>query len=288
MSSQDASQPSPPTGADVDGSAQHAQSAKASWIQKLLGRWKNLGGAGDSQQSSMQPAPSLKVRFGPWWDHLGLVASVALSLIVMVRVTVVSGYSVTTATAIIHEVGPGNVVLGTLLASSGLVAAIGYSAIGMFLISTPQQRAWVDAGVTTALSPMLIFCASLLPWPTVLMLTVLLVIAAVVRRKGGRLDHVALLIFGVAIVVGVVFSKSSMWVPPSSIDPVKGDPYLGYILKEEDKKLLILKDDPRKLELVPESDVTSHKWCDNQGRSLASVVGLLKPPSYGDCPDTRE
>ncbi len=225
-------------------------------------------------------------RARPLLDHIGVVASVALFVIIVVRVLMVSGFNSTTAMAIVQEVGAGQVMLGSVLASGWILAAGGCLLLGLLVLRGMRWREWWDSGLLNIALPVLTFCLWLLPLVVIFGLVAFIALTGVVRRKRGRRPPSDALVgtAGLIFLVLVLFGSTTPWVPASRIDPRDEPAYVGYIFKETDGELLVLRKSTRRLERIQESDLASRDWCDGRRTWLRTGLELWASSGYDRCP----
>lgn len=237
-----------------------------------------------------------------WQDHIGLIASVLLATVIVLKVYAVAGWNPTTATGIIAANGTTNVIIGSLLAS----LPIAYWFLFVFALPRLEQKLELKNKTTvekyavfTHTWPILLFLFIVPLYLVFVALTLLLVIILVFlfqnkrKSKSREKHHVsrfeANTVLLSSIAIAIFSSLQVPWLPPQIINiPGKGD-QTAYVLSSNDRFSEVLLDRPRQLVKVKTDTINSAKYCEVSlhwsARTLYQALG--DKPEYPACPHIK-
>lgn len=237
-----------------------------------------------------------------WQDHIGLIASILLATIIVLKVYAVAGWNSTTATGIIAANGTTNVIIGSLLASLPIVYWF------LFVFALPKLEQKLELKNKTTVEKYAVFTHT---WPILLFLfivplylvfvamTLLLGIILVSlfqnkRKSRNREKHYvsrfeANTILLSSIAIAIFSSLHTPWLPPQIIDIPDRSSQTGYVLSNNDRFSEVLLDRPRQLIRIGADTVNSTKYCEVSShwttRTLYQALG--DEPNYPTCPEAN-
>lgn len=227
-------------------------------------------------------------------QHPTLLATAALSVVVVLKLIVVSRGSLTTAEALLTSAGPVTIGLGILLT---LFPAI------LFILTLKSILDWVDLlrGAVTfgswhLVSVWLLMLDVYFLTPLQLLMVVLLAMLFIaigwLSERGARkqpnykerpygADHVNVIV----LMLALFFLDSSLWLPAERL--THGDPstvVVGYVVQADSDWVSILRESDSHVLKLRMSTIHSRELCrlgEDTSRSFATAFN--KPPEYPLC-----
>lgn len=256
-------------------------------------------GQGDTDQTNRRRfGRSLDWLDGPVGDHLGLLVSGGVFLLISVQILAVAGFDVTTALAVIQAGGAANIALGTALASAPLVAT--------FVLSYGVTRYATGSGADPdrywRWAPFIsvgILCTFLVQWTVLAMMVVWIALhrLGVYWRKKHRrppdsspgryplssAERRAWRLLPLAVFIPTL---ATSWMPAEHLSLKDGTSLSGYVVSVSEGELTMVQFDPKKFVRIAAASVSSRQVCSESSSFWsASVVDLLKEPVYKECPE---
>jgi hypothetical protein len=228
------------------------------------------------------------------WRHLPLLLTTVSFVFVVVKVYRVAGSDSATAQAIVSSSGVPSVVLGALVSllpslvtlAAFLSALLLYYEVGR----RSQRRLWWEVLVAGPLFGLL-----LLPWPSAVVLFVILtayVVARVWRAKREKevvdktIPDWPALAFSILI---STFITPTMWLPPEVVSLVGEPEEVAYVLSSDSEWTTLLEDGSRRVIVVRTDDVESRTVCNLTGRPPRSLMQVIEGDGgqpNPECPDS--
>lgn len=216
-------------------------------------------------------------------NHATLLLTVALFVLVVIRVLRVSAFDPATAAALVREIGIVSIVIGALVLS--LPGLLQSAAVFLAFLalggpgSTVQRRA-----ASTIASVIVLLLSVVLPWLQLIFFLILLVLIVVVwRRVKWPLELFAV----VAVLVSSLLDVSEVWLPPEDVLLTDGRRVTGYVLSVEPEWTTLLREDDRAILLVKTKEVEERSVCNVERvpttRSIGQIIlgergGARNPP----------
>ncbi|MER6938018.1 hypothetical protein ABTX24_09365 [Nocardioides sp. NPDC127514] len=255
---------------------------------------------GTDQTNSGRRGRPLDWLSGPAGEHLGLLVSGGVFLLISIQILAVAGYDVTTALAVVQAGGAANIALGTALASAPLVATfvLAYG-VTRYVIGShaDPDRYWrwapfISVGV---------LCTFIVQW------TVLAVIAVWIalhrlgvywRKKHPRpsdssaerspmssAERRAWRLFPLLVFLPTL---GTSWMPAEHLSMTDGTSVNGYVVSASGGELTMVQLEPKKFVRIAAASVSRRQVCAKSSSFWsASVVGSLKEPVYKECPEEK-
>jgi hypothetical protein len=233
------------------------------------------------------------------WDqvlnHLPLVTTGLIFVIVFARLFVISHGNIQTSRALLSSSGSVEVVVGTLL---GLIPFIGFSvffgAAYVLIERRSATTAALAAGAGAIGLTILVFSGPLFVVMIGLVGYVYLLLMAY-QLPAGRLNwpyrlmelrifRLAFLVFAVSLATLLV-SIDTPWLPAEDITLANGDHAVGYVLDTDDGSIVFLTHDDRLVERIPLSNIEAREVCEPKEDRLKPVLRPWRHSgTYPDCP----
>lgn len=211
-----------------------------------------------------------RLAFGPGvvLNHLGLVVATGSVLLVATRLLAVSGYSPTTATAVLQAQGTAPVIVGSLIDFWPLIA------VGTLGVILGARRHHVVRSLRGARALLTLAGLCWIVFLVPALFTAVLFLAYLTARLIGRLRHVgpaspgaarlapaataatAILLLGMGVAV-----NPTPWLPAERMEIDQQPPLVGYVLADTGTSLLVLVDDDRRVVRLPADEVPSRGLC---------------------------
>lgn len=252
-----------------------------------------LGGADDESKSSRSAAWA-QIAF----ERMSLFTAIfgfALLLIKMIRV---SHLNSRTAHALVASVGPMEVILGTFVAHFPSILFVISLLVTWWAVGSYASLRSITTGHVAAMVTIM-FALLLLPWPFVVVLTIVGLVRYLHRsgrpEQKGRRTGYYLLVAAAAI---LLIADAEPWLPPETFSLSQGEDVLGYVLEEAETSTgwaVILVHDDRSVVNIPEESIDSREPCHfpsehNEFEDFPSLLQVVISESTDlpepECPDT--
>lgn len=216
-------------------------------------------------------------------QHFPLLATVLAFVFVVVKIYRVSGLDTATALTLISRAGVATVILGALL---GVLPQISASALTWIAFAFYHSK---DAETRTLLASVatiiLVPGSLLLPWPSAAVLWVivlLLVVAILLRQRRGKeagsVDLAGIIIVGIS----TVLITPTMWLPSEVVRIQNESPAIGYVITADNQWTIIMREDDRKIAVVPSRDVLARTVCNLTNGPSRSISQMVYGESAGN------
>jgi hypothetical protein len=244
-----------------------------------------------------------------WREHLGLVASGILSLILAAKILAVSRFDRETALGVVQVAGTTNVLLASIISTIPLVAPVllidAYGRWGRRYKSlTSVER----ASLLGALTAPILFTLSVVPIAVIgavagffaLLVVVLLAIARIHKvwsqRKGGkppassapeayeppsRIERTAAALSAYAGIA--YFALTSTWMPTEAVTIGDKEPVTAYVVGQRGDQTVYLPTRPAGLRSVDTVSVERH-YCDDRTWFDVTLFQAFGERPYPECP----
>ena len=235
-----------------------------------------------------------------WQDHIGLILSILLSALVILKIYAVSGWSPLTATGIISLSGTNQVIFGSILASLPIIYFF------MFIFLIPRITKKIELSKRSGIEKTAVLTHT---WPATLSVFIfppylvfvffgvaltLIFIALIIRRKNQKLnqkDKVSrfesntILLSSIAMVV--FLNLHIPWMPSKIIDTLDMGKQTGYVLSSDSQTTYILLHKPRQIIEIPSNSIKSSQLCElSKHWTNYTILQLLSgDKGYPKCPD---
>ncbi len=233
-----------------------------------------------------------------WEEHATVIAAVASTVIVLMRLLAVAYFDPETAFAILQLAGTTTVVIGTLLASIWVVVACVGVAIMRYLMQYElnlQRRAAFDRALFGG-SVVILLTA---PTIAALLLMAIVVIWMYVRRaymgegKGESKPSRAFgeFVLGVAIALTILLGAYP-WMPLERLRvETQARVHVGYVLRADSETIVVLDDKRRRIDYLDRKGLAvSRELCSRHGPIEAALIDepilsyvLTTLPQYPKC-----
>lgn len=228
-----------------------------------------------------------------WWDHLGLLLSGALFVLVLVRVLFAAGFDTTTAMAILQHGGTANVVLGSTFASLPLLTSLmtGH-VVARFVFGPRPGLTWLPLlllGLVLAVA-----YVALVAFAAVAILIVLGLLIHWCRRGKStpptapvteeEVPDQSLLTTGLLFLVLLPMSASS-WLPTEELSVRGSASFTGYVLASEGADTYLLTEEvPEHVQSVP-TEYLKRRLCQTEEVWYGITLwDLQQRDRYPECP----
>lgn len=237
-----------------------------------------------------------------WQDHLGIIASILLATLIVLKVYAVAGWNPTTATGVIAANGTSNVVIGSLLASLPIIYWF------LFILVLPKLEQKLELKNKKAVEKYAVFTHT---WPILLFLfivplymlfvalalSVVIITVILVQRKQkrgsnknnyvSRFEANTILLSSLAI---VIFSTLNVpWLPAQAIEVPNKGLQPGYVLSSDGRNSVVLLNEPRQLIRVDSELTDRAAYCEISThwstRTLYQALG--DQVDYQKCPENK-
>lgn len=244
-------------------------------------------GSGDEWQGTETESEPLL------WRHLPLLLTTVSFIFVVVKVYRVAGSDSATAQAILSSSGVPAVILGALVSllpslvtlAAFLSALLLYYEVGR----RGQRRLWWEVLVAAPLFGLL-----LLPWPSAVVLFVILIAYVAARvwraKRKKEVDKTIPDWPALAFVILIsTFITPTMWLPPEVVSLVGEPEEVAYVLSSDSEWTTLLEEGSRRVIIVRTDDVESRTVCnlaDRPPQSLMQVIEGDGGHANPECPDS--
>lgn len=227
-------------------------------------------------------------------EHLGLLASASLVVVVAVRIASVSEWNPQTASALLQYGGAGNVLLGaTLQAIPTLIAYVIALGIAWLIWACGVERRWpsVREGLWALTAVLvLVVVANLYTLGVSLVLWLAATGLGVSDRKRDRNlaerenRRIAYSLVGGLLALSY-FWGSNPWLAVEHVVTADGE-FSGFIVGTTGDETVVLKRDPREVVFLDPGELKSHRLCEGGGIGALTLPQALggRTPNYPDCP----
>lgn len=245
-----------------------------------------------------------------WSDHVGLILSGALTVFLVLKILAVANWDPTTAKGIISANGTANVLVGAILAALPTLYALVFAFAFPLIRSELEKRTSVEraAAILVLVWPVGLFLLIVpvylvMGFVALLLLNILVYIVRKRKAAGspqpGR-DQIptqpasdmsgfeAVAVALAAIGLNLFPSLGQPWLPTESMKPTGADTQVAYELSQDDGRIVVLLDDPRRLQrwtldgLTREFCLKPTPWYER------TVPQFRSTPGYPDCPPSTQ
>ena len=237
-------------------------------------------------------------------EHLGLVASVLLAGLVLLRVGQVSRYNPATTVGVVGSLGPVDVALGVIAAELPLLLAVAIFLVGAPLLAA--SRGWQEDldslhGPTVVrffvlkFSPLLmllLISVAGVPLKYLVILVPVTLYFGLRRYKGegggplrALVDARFLLMVAAALLISDLIFTNKVWLPRERM-MIGNSAFDGYVLQDDGEWMTLLSEGDRIVILALSSDVTAREVCQERNvwdRPLFAY-GEMPVDPYPRCP----
>lgn len=230
-------------------------------------------------------------------EHIGIVASSALVLIISIRVFVVAGYEPKSALAVLQFGGSGSVMIGGVLGAMPVVLALAlYVGLFWYLISAPRRREIGMRGAWTILLAMLIPALLLVPivWlalglfeiPFLLIIRYGLISDTKltpnqIRHKPNMVETRA--VMAMVAMYPIIALISQPWMPTESIREQGQRPFTGYVVGTSNGITAVIVKEKGKVRYMDPMTLARHICSDDHWWDRPPLQ-LFFPSPYPRCP----
>jgi hypothetical protein len=244
-----------------------------------------------------------------WQDNLPVIIGILSVAVVAIRLMGVARGDPAIAYAVLQAGGTGNVLIGTLVSSLGLLAIPTFAALLFYALRVEKKHtlprhilltaAFCVLYIAVYTAPASSFIISIL---VVVLVTFVWLFARVLGRKwqklGRKWKRTTFLSVSISIYIGLVavyeMVTPTPWLPIQSISLAGRTPFSGYVLSEADGETSILTSNPDGVITVRAQSVQATKQCIPHFylEEQATIVYLVeqwrrKLTNYPPCPSTR-
>lgn len=242
-------------------------------------------------------SPPVAEKTRPWWlEHLGLILSAALFVMLTFRVLAISDYDPTTAKAVVQNGATASMAIAIAVASARVAAmAVLYVLTGYFALAA-YERDMGPVGIQWAI--FVIPVIFLVPWWGLVGAAVLIGGAWLVgffvpppdsrpRRTVIGLPADRVFLWLLAVMALSFVSGSDSWLPAERIEVKGHDTFTGYVLGERDGGDLVILDKTggTGVQAFP-LDAVTRSYCEEaSGVFFATILTVFRDSTYPACPD---
>jgi hypothetical protein len=239
-----------------------------------------------------------------WQDNSPVIIGILSVAVVAIRLLGVSRGDPQIAYAILQAGGTGNVLIGTLVSTLGLLAIPSLAAFGFHTFKHRRDKSLVEFHVLLAGSLAMLYIALYMAPIDFLVLGMVEAVAAVAaaliltrREQESSWDGTKILSIFICIYVSVVLlfelASPTPWLPIQAIS-VAGQKFSGYVLSQADGQTSILTYNPDLVISVPSQRIlvatqcTPHYYIEEQATIVYMFERLInKLTDYPACPSAR-
>jgi hypothetical protein len=229
-----------------------------------------------------------------WTEHLGLIVGGGVTLLVAVRFLSISTFDANTASAVLQAIGPANALVGTVISGASLAlayaigGAVGIAAYQKLALNQPYGRHMVLVTLC-GFTFLLMFMPVIMTGISVLIALTGPFFAWMDGREGAdaALAASANRRFMASMAIGVFLSgflvNTSPWLPTENITPGQGDPFVGFVLRDDGGRVIALTRDERLVRYL--SGPVDRQVCGSRAWWSVSGAQILRADDQGypDC-----
>jgi hypothetical protein len=202
-------------------------------------------------------------------QHVPLVVSGLLAMIVALDVGLASGFDVSIARALVNSGGSVQVLMGIALSLLPVVlfaiATFGAVTGGRALRKAIVAKDWESVLMISLVGGLfLLWAMILLPWWGLIFVVASLLLALLLPWKQTKSDYRLTLYIFAAALVSFLLTIPGVWLPAEVIGIDGQERVLGYLLQDDGQWATILIDEPREILVVPSAKLRSRRVCTKQ------------------------
>jgi hypothetical protein len=240
-----------------------------------------------------------------WLDNSPVIVGILSVAVVAIRLLGVSRGDPQIAYAILQAGGTGNVLIGTLVSTLGLLAIPSLAAFGFYTFKHRHDRSLVEFHVLLAGSLAMLYIALYMAPIDFLILGILEAVAAIAAARilehrepksswDGKKILSLFICFYISVVLLFELASPTPWLPIQAISVAGQSPFSGYVLSQADGQTSILTYNPDGVINVPSQRVlattqcTPHYYMEEQTTIVYAIERFInKLTNYPACPATR-